>query len=176
MRGRCQVRLGDAQAFVLEKRAEQINKLTQARHVTLAAVESCTAGSRAHLLSQAEGASETLPGGFAVHTKTNKVAAMGVRKELLAAHTAVSAAVPETMAEGGPAHSLVGIFEAVTGVAGPEPDEDGYPVGRVLRRRPYQETFRIATSSCLQECFWALASAGSSTASCCISSCSGTTR
>jgi hypothetical protein len=45
--------------------------------VTLATVESCTAGSLAHLLSQAEGASETLHGGFVVHTKANKVASSG---------------------------------------------------------------------------------------------------
>jgi nicotinamide mononucleotide (NMN) deamidase PncC len=41
--------------------------------MTLATVESCTAGSVAHLLSQAEGASETLHGGFVVYTKANKV-------------------------------------------------------------------------------------------------------
>ncbi len=100
--------------------------------MTLATVESCTAGSLAHLLSQAEGASETLHGGFVVYTKANKVAAAGVPKELLAAHTAVSAEVAEAMAGGGLARCPADIVVAITGVAGPEPDEDGNPVGLVF--------------------------------------------
>ena len=116
----------------LRDRAEQISKLSQERHMTLATVESCTAGSLAHLLSQAEGASETLHGGFVVYTKANKVAAVGVPKELLAAHTAVSAQVAQAMAEGGLARCPADIVVAITGVAGPEPDEDGNPVGRVF--------------------------------------------
>ena len=115
----------------LKERAEQISKLCQARHMTLATVESCTAGSLAHLLSQAEGASDTLHGGFVVYTKANKVAAVGVTKELLAAHTAVSAEVAQAMAEGGLARCPAYIVVAITGVAGPEPDEDGHPVGLV---------------------------------------------
>ena len=35
------------------------------------------------------------------------------------------------MAEGALAHSRAGIAAAITGVAGPQPDEDGNPVGRV---------------------------------------------
>jgi nicotinamide-nucleotide amidase len=116
----------------LKDRAEQISKLSQKRHMTLATVESCTAGSLAHLLSQAEGASETLHGGFVVYTKANKVAAVGVPKELLATHTAVSAEVAQAMADGGLARSPADIVVAITGVAGPEPDEDGNPVGRVF--------------------------------------------
>jgi nicotinamide-nucleotide amidase len=116
----------------LKDRAEQISKLSQERHMTLATVESCTAGALAHLLSQAEGASESLHGGFVVYTKANKVAAVGVPKELLAAHTAVSAGVAQAMAEGGLARCPADIVVAITGVAGPDPDEDGNPVGRIF--------------------------------------------
>ena len=100
--------------------------------MTLATVESCTAGSLAHLLSQSEGASKTLHGGFVVYTKANKVAAVGVPEELLAAHTAVSAEVAQAMAEGGLARCPADIVVAITGVAGPAPDEDGNPVGRMV--------------------------------------------
>jgi nicotinamide mononucleotide (NMN) deamidase PncC len=72
----------------LEKRAEAVVKLALARGATLATVESCTAGSFAHLLSQAEGAGAVLHGGFIVYTKEKKTAAIGVPDELLAAHTA----------------------------------------------------------------------------------------
>ena len=81
----------------LRERAERVSKLAQARHVTLATVESCTAGSLAHLLAQAPGATETLQGGFVVYTKENKIAAVGVPSDLLASHTAVSGEVAQAM-------------------------------------------------------------------------------
>jgi nicotinamide-nucleotide amidase len=115
----------------IEELSGRIMRLAHERRMTLATVESCTAGSLAHLLSQAEGASDTLHGGFVVYTKENKAAAVGVSKELLAAHTAVSAEVAQAMAKGGLARCPADVVVAVTGVAGPEPDEDGNPVGLV---------------------------------------------
>ena len=115
----------------IKDQAGRIMKFAQARRATLATVESCTAGALALLLSQAEGASDTLHGGFIVYTKDNKTAAVGVPKELIAAHTAVSAEVAKAMASGGLARCPADIVVAITGVAGPEPDEDGNPVGLV---------------------------------------------
>jgi nicotinamide-nucleotide amidase len=115
----------------IKDQAGRIMKLAQARRTTLATVESCTAGALAFLLSQAEGASDTLHGGFIVYTKDNKTAAIGVPRELIAAHTAVSAEVAKAMANGGLARCPADIVVAITGVAGPEPDEDGNPVGLV---------------------------------------------
>jgi nicotinamide-nucleotide amidase len=115
----------------IKDQAGRIMKFAQARRATLATVESCTAGALALLLSQAEGASDTLHGGFVVYTKDNKTAAVGVPKELIAAHTAVSAEVAKAMANGGLARCPADIVVAITGVAGPEPDEDGNPVGLV---------------------------------------------
>ena len=48
---------------------------------------------------------------------------------LIDAHTAVSGEVAEAMARGGIARCPADIAVAVTGVAGPDPDEDGNPVG-----------------------------------------------
>jgi nicotinamide-nucleotide amidase len=109
----------------------RIMRLARERGMTIATVESCTAGSLAHLLSQAEGASDTLHGGFIVYTKDNKTAALGVSKELLATHTAVGAEIAQAMAKGALARCPADIAIAITGVAGPEPDEDGNPVGLV---------------------------------------------
>lgn len=50
--------------------------------MTLATVESCTAGLLAHMLSEGEAASDILHGGFIVYTKENKTAAAGVPKAL----------------------------------------------------------------------------------------------
>jgi nicotinamide-nucleotide amidase len=115
----------------IKDQAARVMKLAQARRTTVATVESCTAGSLAHLLSQAEGASDTLHGGFVVYTKENKTAAVGVPKDLLAAHTAVSAEVAQAMAKGGLSRCPADFVLAITGVAGPDPDEDGNPVGLV---------------------------------------------
>ena len=109
----------------------RIMHLARERRMTLATVESCTAGSLAYLLSQAEGASDTLHGGFIVYTKENKTAALGVPKELLATHTAVSAEVAGAMAKGGLSRCPADFVVSITGVAGPDPDEDGNPVGLV---------------------------------------------
>ncbi|MGE5510588.1 MAG: CinA family protein [Bacteroidota bacterium] len=109
----------------------RIMQLARNRRATLATVESCTAGSLAYLLSQGEGASDTLHGGFVVYTKANKTAAVGVPPELLKTYTAVSAEVAQALAEGGLARCPADFVVAITGVAGPDPDEDGNPVGLV---------------------------------------------
>ncbi len=116
----------------LKARAQEIIELARERKMTLATVESCTAGALAHLLSQADGASDTLHGGFIVYTKKNKTAAVGVTKDLLDKHTAVSAEVAQAMATGALRRCPATIVASITGVAGPEPDEDGNPVGLVF--------------------------------------------
>src|SRR5689334_8721002 len=115
----------------LHHQAEHVMQLAKTRRMSIATVESCTAGSLAHLLSQAEGASEILHGGFIVYTKDNKTVSVGVPAQLLAAHTAVSEPVAKAMATGGVARCPADLVVAITGVAGPEPDEDGNPVGLV---------------------------------------------
>jgi nicotinamide-nucleotide amidase len=62
---------------------------------------------------------------------TNKIAALGVPAALIEAHTAVSREVAEAMARGGIARCPADIAVAITGVAGPEPDEDANPAGLV---------------------------------------------
>ena len=99
--------------------------------VTIVAAESCTAGLLCQVLSDAEGASDFFHGGFVTYTKAHKSRALGVPAALLASKGAVCAEVARAMAEGALAHSDAGIAAAITGVAGPEPDADGNPVGRV---------------------------------------------
>ena len=115
----------------LAQLAEAVIKEAQARHLTLATVESCTAGALGLLLADAPGASSVFHGSFIVYTKANKTVAVGVSPALIEAHTAVSREVVEAMARGGIARSPADIAIAITGVAGPEPDEDGNPVGLV---------------------------------------------
>jgi nicotinamide-nucleotide amidase len=64
------------------------------------------------------------------YTKENKTKALGVSEHLLTEKSAVCAEVAIAMAEGALNRSPADLAVAVTGVAGPEPDEDGNPVGR----------------------------------------------
>jgi nicotinamide-nucleotide amidase len=93
--------------------------------------ESCTAGLMCQVLADAEGASEFFHGGFVTYTKAHKSRALGVPEALLREKGAVCAEVARAMAEGALRNSKAGISAAITGVAGPEPDQDGNPVGRV---------------------------------------------
>ena len=97
----------------------------------MATVESCTAGALACLLADAEGAGDVFHGGFVVYTKAAKSAAVGVPPQLIERHTAVSREVALAMARGGLERIPADVVVAVTGVAGPDPDEDGNPVGLV---------------------------------------------
>jgi nicotinamide-nucleotide amidase len=115
----------------LKTRAAAIMELAKTARVTLAVAESCTAGALSVLLADAPGAAERFHGGFVVYTKENKTAALGVPPSLIAARTAVSPDVAKAMASGVLDRSPAEIAVAITGVAGPEPDEDGNPVGLV---------------------------------------------
>ena len=93
--------------------------------------ESCTAGLVAHALSKGEGASRHFAGGFITYTKAMKNRILGVPLQLLQEQGAVCAAVAEAMAQGAIERSGASVGVAVTGVAGPAPDEDGNPVGLI---------------------------------------------
>jgi nicotinamide-nucleotide amidase len=115
----------------LGHRAANLIKVAHEHSITLATAESCTAGALAHLLANAPGAGESFHGGFVVYTKENKSKTLGVPAALIEKHTAVSAEVAKAMALGALERCPADVVVSITGVAGPEPDEDGNPVGLV---------------------------------------------
>lgn len=115
----------------LKKLADALVKRAQEAGLGVVTAESCTAGLMCQVLSDAEGAGQAFHGGFVTYTKQHKSCALGVPEALLREKGAVCGEVARAMAEGALAHSKAGISAAITGVAGPEPDEDGNPVGRV---------------------------------------------
>ena len=115
----------------LEDLANALIKRAKQADLGIVTAESCTAGLMSQVLSDAEGASQSFHGGFVTYTKEHKSCALGVPEALLREKTAVCPEVARAMAEGALRHSKAGISAAITGVAGPEPDEDGNPVGRV---------------------------------------------
>lgn len=118
-------------AALVTRAAETVNRLKEKR-LSVVTAESCTAGLICAVLSQAHGAGDVLHGGFVVYSKDHKAEALGVSPQLLRAHGAVNQVVAEQMLAGALAHSPADIGLAVTGVLGPEPDEDGNPVGLVI--------------------------------------------
>lgn len=115
----------------LNAQAAQVIKAAQRAGFTIVTAESCTAGLLSNVLSTAPGAGTQLHGGFVTYTKEAKTRVLGVSADILKRKTAVSEDVAIAMAEGALARSPGDIAIAVTGVAGPEPDEDGNPVGLV---------------------------------------------
>lgn len=97
----------------------------------LVTAESCTGGLIATVLSEAPGAAEHLDGGFVTYTPEQKCTALRLERRLLDRCGSVSAEVAEAMARGAIQCSCADIAVSVTGVAGPEPDERGNPVGLV---------------------------------------------
>ena len=120
---------GNSQALI--ERAERVIQAARVQGVTVTTAESCTAGALAHLLANAPGAGEVFHGGFVVYSKAQKTAALGVSPELIAEHTAVSASVAQAMAEGALQRSPADLAVSITGVLGPDTDEDGNPVGLI---------------------------------------------
>jgi len=116
----------------LNAAAEELVALAARAKLTIITAESCTSGLLATVLSEAPGAGKILQGGFVTYTKEHKHVALGVPEELLHAKGAVCSEVACAMAEGALARSTADLAAAITGVAGPEPDEDGNPVGRVF--------------------------------------------
>jgi nicotinamide-nucleotide amidase len=92
--------------------------------------ESCTGGVIATVLSEA-GAAQFFEGAFVCYTSDHKCAGLGLEPALIERHGAVSAEGSTAMAEPALQCSNADIAISVTGVAGPDKDEDGKPVGLV---------------------------------------------
>lgn len=118
--------------------AEEVVHELRRLKVTVVTAESCTGGLIAAALSHAPGASECFHGGFVVYTKTHKALALGVSEATLESLGSVNAEVAGQLVKGALERSRAEIAVGVTGVLGPERDEDGSPPGMVyfaLQRR-----------------------------------------
>ncbi|MGN6749473.1 MAG: CinA family protein [Xanthobacteraceae bacterium] len=120
-----------ALSTALTELARRALEVAKACNCSIVTAESCTAGKLSGLLSEAPGAGALLHGGFVSYTKANKTKALGVSPDLLAQKGAVCVDVAVAMANGALARSPANVAVAITGVAGPKPDEDGNPVGLV---------------------------------------------
>ncbi|MBR4053554.1 MAG: CinA family protein [Clostridia bacterium] len=98
---------------------------------TVAYAESCTGGLVAKLLTDLPGSSSVFRGGFVTYCNEMKEALLGVKRETLEKHFAVSAQTAEEMALGALERTGAEFAVSTTGVAGPSGDESGKPLGTV---------------------------------------------
>ena len=122
---------------------EVVLGLLKEKGLTLGAAESCTGGLVAKRITDLPGASAVFKGGVVSYTNEVKAGVLGVPQEMLDEFGAVSAQVARAMAQG--ARKVLGCDLAVslTGVAGPDPDDRGNPVGLVYAALDTPEGTRL---------------------------------
>jgi nicotinamide-nucleotide amidase len=108
---------------------EVLNRLTS-RGETLATAESLTGGLIGSLITEVPGASANYVGGAITYATELKSALAGVPDAVLCTDGAVAENTARAMATGIATRCGADWGLAVTGVAGPEP-QDGHPVGEV---------------------------------------------
>ena len=99
---------------------------------TLVTAESCTGGGIGAALTAVPGSSKVYKGGIISYTNDVKADQLGVSRELLDRVGAVSGEVAKAMAHGARKVLSADIAISVTGLAGPDGDEFGNPVGTVF--------------------------------------------
>ena len=102
------------------------------RGKTIAVAESCTGGMIASRLTEIPGVSKVFLCGVCSYSNQSKTAVLGVDKDLLAVHGAVSEEVALAMARGVRRISGAEIGLSTTGVAGPDGGSAEKPVGLVF--------------------------------------------
>jgi nicotinamide-nucleotide amidase len=109
-----------------------IGRLLRKQHATVASAESCTGGMVAARLTDHGGSSDFFIAGYVTYSDAQKREILGVPKELIENHTAVSEPVAAAMAEGARKRSGATYGISTTGYAGPDGGTDFNPVGTVF--------------------------------------------
>ena len=109
--------------------ARQLGDLLRERGLTVAVAESCTGGMVGSLITDQPGSSAYFLGGVIAYSDAVKRDELGVPAALLKRLGAVSAEVAQAMADGARSRFGTDLAVGVTGIAGPDADGSGKPVG-----------------------------------------------
>jgi nicotinamide-nucleotide amidase len=107
----------------------QVARLLAGRKLALA--ESCSGGLMAARITAVPGASDYMVGGIVAYSDESKTQLLGVDRDLIAAHGAVSPQVAAAMSEGALRRFEADVAVAITGIAGPGGGTEEKPVGYV---------------------------------------------
>jgi nicotinamide-nucleotide amidase len=111
--------------------AETVNHTLIGRKQMIVTAESCTGGLIAGALTDVPGSSAAVFGGYVTYANEAKSGMIGVDRDLIRQHGAVSEQVARAMAEGALKTSGAAVAIAVTGIAGPGGGTEGKPIGLV---------------------------------------------
>lgn len=130
--GRLEEALGDVVYSRRDETLEQVvGEALQRRGYTVATAESCTGGLLAGRLTEVPGSSRYFNEGVITYSNEAKIARLGVPRELIEAHGAVSEEVALAMARGVRERSGATFGMGITGIAGPGGGTAAKPVGLV---------------------------------------------
>ena len=113
----------------MNKTASEIGEILRIKKLTLGCVESATGGLISSAITEIAGSSDYFKGAIVSYSNQAKVNLVGVSRETLEKHGAVSPRVAEEMAFGGRKILSVDICLSDTGIAGPGGATDKKPVG-----------------------------------------------
>lgn len=116
---------------ILVRQAQELLDWCREHDLTIVTAESCTGGLLAGYLTHIAGASDVVERGYVTYSNESKIELLGVDKEMIDRHGAVSREVALAMAAGALWRSRAVIAAAVTGVAGPGGGTEQKPVGLV---------------------------------------------
>jgi nicotinamide-nucleotide amidase len=108
-----------------------VGGLLESRGYTIATAESCTGGLLTSRLTDVPGSSRYVRAGIVAYAYEDKTALLGVPREMIETHGAVSEPVAVAMAEGIRERTGADVTVGITGVAGPGGGTDTKPVGTV---------------------------------------------
>jgi len=119
--------------------AQVLGELLTERELTVAAAESCTGGNIAHRIVQVPGSSAYFLGSVVSYSNDVKAKVLGVPRNDISIHGAVSRPVAEAMARGAAKLMRSDCAIATTGIAGPDGGTRFKPVGTVWIAVKYGE-------------------------------------
>jgi nicotinamide-nucleotide amidase len=111
---------------------EIVGDLLKTRGYTIAAAESCTGGLLTSRLTDVAGSSAYVRASVVAYAYEDKTSLLGVAKEMIETHGAVSEPVAIAMAEGIRQRTGADVAVAITGIAGPAGGTKTKPVGTVV--------------------------------------------
>jgi nicotinamide-nucleotide amidase len=112
--------------------AKNLLAVCKRKNLLVATAESCTAGLVAGTLTEVPGTSSILDRGFITYSNEAKHEMLGVPRDTLEQHGAVSPQTAEAMVRGVLGRSRVHLAVSVTGIAGPDGGSAEKPVGLVF--------------------------------------------
>ena len=110
---------------------KSVMDLLMANKLTACTVESCTGGMLSARLINVPGVSEVFKSGYVTYSNKSKRRLLGIKKNLLVKHGAVSEQIAREMAKTAAALARADVSVSTTGIAGPDGGTPEKPVGLV---------------------------------------------